>query len=50
MGKIILKIFILKVFNNSEFSSKPWYPVVVYSVSGQPAWEGKADGVSGIDG
>jgi hypothetical protein len=25
-------------------------PVVVYSVSGQPAWEGKADGVSGVDG
>jgi MYXO-CTERM domain-containing protein len=24
--------------------------VVVYSVSGQPAWEGKADGVSGADG
>jgi hypothetical protein len=25
-------------------------PVVVYSVSGQPAWEGKTDGVSGVDG
>jgi hypothetical protein len=50
MGKIILKIFTLKVFNNVEFGSKPRCPVVVYSVSGQPAWEGKADGVSGIDG
>jgi RHS repeat-associated protein len=25
-------------------------PVVVYSVSGQPAWEGKIDGVSGANG
>jgi hypothetical protein len=25
-------------------------PVVVYSVSGQPAWEGKTDGVSGANG
>jgi hypothetical protein len=50
MGKIILKIFILKVFNNAKFGSKPGYPVVVCPVSGQSAWEGKADGVSGVDG
>jgi hypothetical protein len=49
MGKIILKIFILKVFNNTEFSSKPRYPVVVCPVSGQSAWEEKVDGVSGAD-
>jgi hypothetical protein len=33
-----------------ELISKPGYPVVVYSVSGRPAWEGKTDGVSGVDG
>jgi hypothetical protein len=33
-----------------ELISKLRCPVVVYSVSGQPAWEGKADGVSGVDG
>jgi hypothetical protein len=33
-----------------ELISKLGYPVVVYSVSGQPAWEGKTDGVSGVDG
>jgi hypothetical protein len=32
-----------------ELISKPGCPIVVYSVSGQPAWEGKADGVSGAD-
>jgi hypothetical protein len=33
-----------------ELISKPGCPIVVYFVSGQPAWEGKADGVSGVDG
>jgi hypothetical protein len=33
-----------------ELISKLRCPVVVYSVSGQPAWEGKTDGVSGVDG
>ena len=33
-----------------ELISKPGCPIVVYFVSGQPAWEGKADGISGVDG
>jgi hypothetical protein len=33
-----------------ELISKPGCPIVVYFVSGQPAWEGKTDGVSGADG
>jgi hypothetical protein len=35
---------------NDELISKPGCPIVVYFVSGQPAWEGKADGVLGVDG
>jgi hypothetical protein len=37
-------------FIKIELISKPGCPIVVYFVSGQPAWEGKADGVSGVDG
>jgi hypothetical protein len=33
-----------------ELISKLRCPVVVYSISGQPAWEGKTDGVSGANG
>jgi hypothetical protein len=35
---------------SGELISKPGCPIVVYFVSGQPAWEGKTDGVSGVDG
>jgi len=35
---------------DKDLISKPGYPVGVYSVSGRPAWEGKTDGVSGVDG
>jgi hypothetical protein len=37
-------------FIDGELISKPGCPIVVYFVSGQPVWEGKADGVSGVDG
>jgi hypothetical protein len=36
--------------DNNELISKPGCPIVVYFVSGQPAWEGKTDGGSGADG
>jgi RHS repeat-associated protein len=49
-GRVDLILVTGEMVEVKELISKLRRPVVVYSVSGQPAWEGKADGVSGVDG